>query len=176
VPQPFAAYEPLAHGRAAEAVIREAHDADLPGCAILAQNRNGGDLGAWERALQADLRAGDRLLLVAVTAGRPVGYASAGRQSYVRTGGRNVPDGWFLTGLFVDPLHRRGGVGRRLTQQRLQWLDARTNKVWYFVSALNRPSIELHRKLGFHEVTRDFVIPGVTFSGGVGILGVRGDV
>jgi GNAT superfamily N-acetyltransferase len=175
VPQPFAAYDPLAHGRASEAIIREANDADLPGCAILAQGRNGGDLDVWERALVADLRRADRLLLVAVSAGRPVGYASAGRQSYLRAGGRNVPDGWFLTGVVVDQLHRRGGIGRRLTQRRLQWLDGRTSKVWYFASALNRPSLELHRKLGFHEVTRDFTIPGVTFSGGVGVLSVRGD-
>lgn len=175
MPQPFAAYDPVAHGRPAEAVVREAHDADLPGCAILAQTRNGGDLAAWERALRADLMAADRLLLVAVTAGRPVGYACAGRQSYVRTGGRNVPDGWFLTGLVVAPPHRRGGIGRRLTQRRLQWLDGRTDKVWYFASALNRPTLELHRKLGFHEVTRDFTVPGVTFSGGTGILSVRGD-
>ena len=175
MPQPFAAYDPLAHGRPAEAIIREAHEADLPGCAILAQRRDGGDQDVWESALGADLRAADRLLLVAISAGRPVGYASVGRQSYVRTGGRSVPDGWFLTGLVVDPLHRRGGIGRRLTQARLQWLDGRTNKVWYFASAMNRASLELHRKLGFHEVTRDFVIPGVAFSGGVGILSVRGD-
>ena len=44
----------------------------------------------------------------------------------------------FLTGLVVDPLHRRGGIGRRLTQARLQWLDGRTNKVWYFASAMIR--------------------------------------
>ncbi len=176
MPQPFAAYDPLARGPLAEAIVREANDADLPGCAILAQYRNGGDLDAWEHALAADLRGRDRLLLVAVNAGRPVGYASAGRQGYASSGGRNVRDGWYLTGLVVDSLHRRGGIGRRLTQRRLDWLDSRTGRVWYFASALNRPSLELHLKLGFHEVTRDFAVPGVSFGGGVGVLSVRGDV
>jgi ribosomal protein S18 acetylase RimI-like enzyme len=176
VPQPFAAYDASTHGRPAEAIIREANDADLPGCAILAQNRNGGDLVAWERALVADLRGRDRLLLVAMSSGRPVGYASAGWQDYARRGGRNVPDGWYLTGLVVDPLHRRGAIGRRLTQRRLEWLDGRTRNVWYFANVANRPSLELHRKLGFHEVTRDFAVPGVAFDGGTGVLCVRGDV
>lgn len=175
MPQPFAAYDPLAHGRVGEAIVREANDADLPGCAILAQNRNGGDLDAWERALAADLHGRDRLLLVAMSSGRPAGYAGAGWRDYANRNGRNVPNGWYLTGLVVDPLHRRGGIGRRLTQRRLEWLDGRTGKVWYFVNALNRPSLELHRKLGFHEVTRDFAVPGVSFDGGMGVLAVRGD-
>lgn len=176
MPQPFAAYDPLGRGRSAEAIVREAHEADLPGCAILAQNRNGGDLDAWERALAADLRGRDRLLLVAVSAGRPVGYASAGWRAYAAAGGRNVPDGWYLTGLVVDPPHRRGGIARRMTQRRLHWLDGRTGKVWYFANALNRASLELHLRFGFHEVTRDFAVPGVTFDGGNGVLSVRGDV
>jgi hypothetical protein len=31
-------------------------------------------------------------------------------------------------------------------------------------------SVELHRRLGFEEVTRDFSFPGLTFEGGKGIL------
>lgn len=176
MPQPFAAYDPLAHGRPTEAIIREAQETDLLGCAILAQHRNGGDLEDWERTLSSEIRGRDRLVLVALSAGRPVGYASAGWQDYARRGGYNVRDGWYLTGLVVDPLHRRGGIGRRLTQRRLEWLDGRTGKVWYFANAVNRSSIELHRRLGFHEVTREFSIPGVTFDGGVGVLAVRGDI
>ncbi len=175
MPQPFAAWEPLAHGQLAEAIVREAYEADLPDCAILAQNRDGGDLDTWDRALAAELRGEDRMLLVAVSGGRPVGYASAGWRSYGSRGGRNVPDGWYLTGLVVDPLARRGGIGRTLTRRRLEWLDERTNKIWYISSALNWASIELHRRLGFHEVIRDCAIPGVELAGGVGILSARGD-
>ena len=31
-------------------------------------------------------------------------------------------------------------------------------------------SIDLHRQLGFVELTRDFTFPGASFEGGVGIL------
>ena len=43
-------------------------------------------------------------------------------------------------------------------------------KAYYVASAQNRVTIELHRQLGFVEVTRDFSFPNVTFTGGVGIL------
>ena len=44
-------------------------------------------------------------------------------------------------------------------------------EAWFVVNADNRASIDLHAPLGFREATRDFVQPGVTFSGrGQGIL------
>ncbi len=81
-----------------------------------------------------------------------------------------APDGWYLTGVIVTPQFRRRRIGHQLTQARLQWLAGRTSKVHYVASAQNRVTIQLHRQLGFVEVTRDFSFPDVTFTGGVGIL------
>ena len=50
------------------------------------------------------------------------------------------------------------------------WAAERAEEMWYFTNAGNRASLRLHEALGFAEVTRDFVFPGVTFTGGVGVL------
>jgi hypothetical protein len=42
--------------------------------------------------------------------------------------------------------------------------------VWYFASADNPASLDLHRDLGFREHTREFTFPGVSFAGGGGVL------
>jgi hypothetical protein len=50
------------------------------------------------------------------------------------------------------------------------WISERASEAFYFANALNRPSIDLHARLGFVELTRDFSIPGASFVGGCGIL------
>lgn len=57
-----------------------------------------------------------------------------------------------------------------LTAHRLDWVRGRAEVVYYFANARNGATIDLHRRLGFEEVTRDFAIPGVAFEGGVGVL------
>jgi ribosomal protein S18 acetylase RimI-like enzyme len=81
-----------------------------------------------------------------------------------------APRGYYLTGIFVDPAHRRGGIGFALTQARLDWIRERDDEAWFFANAWNTASIELHRRFGFDEVTRRFSFPSVTFDGGEGIL------
>ena len=44
------------------------------------------------------------------------------------------------------------------------------HRAYFVVNAANRASIDLHRELGFTEVTRDFDFPGITFTGGEGAL------
>lgn len=169
----FAAFEPDAHGDDLDATVRPATVADLDACAALAQDRNGGDLGVWQAKLAADLTEPDQLTLAAVSAGSLTGFATAGRLSFDPQESRNIADGWYLTGVVVHPAHRRRGLGRRLLQARLDWLDLRSDQVWYFASAANLTSLELHRGFGFEEVTRDFIVPKVSFTGGVGVLCVR---
>ena len=58
-----------------------------------------------------------------------------------------------------------------LTRRRLGWIAGRgATEAYYFANAQNLASIDLHAKLGFVELTRDFHVPGATFAGGVGIL------
>jgi ribosomal protein S18 acetylase RimI-like enzyme len=73
--------------------------------------------------------------------------------------------------LSVAPSHRRRGVGLTLTRHRLERLRRRrVEEVWFFASAANPVTIDLHERLGFEEFARDFANPGVTFTGGAGIL------
>ena len=168
----FAQYEPDSHGVAAAIEVRPLLTGDLERCAELAVERNGLDVGTWRASFERSLEAADRQTFVALSGGRVIGYASTAWMDPAAHGGVNAPRGWYLTGVVVAPDARRRGAGRRLTEARLTWLAERTEQVWYFATALNRPSLDLHAALGFREVTRDFSIPGVTFSGGEGVLSV----
>ena len=57
-----------------------------------------------------------------------------------------------------------------LTRQRLAWISERADEAYYFSNARNRVSVDLHRQLGFVEVTRDFAFPDASFEEGEGIL------
>ncbi|MBU3978025.1 GNAT family N-acetyltransferase [Propionicimonas sp.] len=169
----FAEFEPDAHGEPVAAVVRLATESDLDACADLAQQRNGGELDTWRSRLAVDLADPEKLLVVAEVDGAVVGHAGAGWLSFDPELAVNLKDGWYLTGVVVAPSQRRRGLGRRLVQARLDWLAARTDRAWYFAAAENQASLQLHRELGFSEVTRSFEVPGVSFTGGVGVLSVR---
>lgn len=115
--------------------------------------------------------AGRGLILVAEHDGRLTAFAKASVFSPAADAPANTaPPGWYLSGVIVVPEYRRRGIGRRLTQARLGWIGERASRAFYFTNARNQVSIDLHRDLGFVEVTRDFTFPGVTFEGGSGIL------
>ena len=121
----------------------------------------------FERTLAAD----DKILFVAEVAGEIVGYARAVTYASGADAPPDVvPDGIYLMGLVVAEGWRRKGIAEQLTTARLEWGWARGDVVWYFASADNRPSLDLHSQLGFREVTRAFSYPGLTFTGGVGVL------
>ena len=144
-PELFAAYQPNRGPRdlTTSVAIRAATPADAPWLADLVVAREGGD--------PRDHRA-----------------------RFIREAGPNspvgCPTGWYLAGVIVAMTARRRGVGRSLTQRRLAWIQARASEAFYFVNARNLASIDLHAAFGFQEVTRDFRVPGVTFSGGERIL------
>ena len=154
------------------ASIRDAVADDIASCAALARSASSKrDLADWSEALRGDLTSPGQHLSVAEAGGEIIGYgrvmlflpsadAPAG----------TAPRGYYLTGMFVRPDHRRVGIGTALTRARLAWISEHDDRAWYFANARNAASIELHRRLGFREVTRDFSFPGVTFDGGVGVL------
>jgi ribosomal protein S18 acetylase RimI-like enzyme len=170
----FAAFEPDAHGESVASIVRLATEADLEPCADLACRRNGGDLATWRSRLSVDLADPEKLVVVAEVDGVVAGHAGAAWLSFDSELADNVKDGWYLTGIVVEPAQRRRGIGRSLVQARLDWLASRADRAWYFASAQNQASLLLHRGLGFSEVSRRFTVPGVTFTGGVGVLCVRG--
>ncbi len=169
----FAEFDPDAHGEPVSAVVRPAVEADLDACAQLAAERNGGAAESWRSRLAVDLADPEKLLVVAECDGVVAGHAGAGWLSFDPVLARNVKDGWYLTGVLVDPALRRRGLGARLVEARLNWLSSRADRVWYFAAAQNQASLRLHRGFGFSEVTRSFAVPGVSFTGGEGVLCVR---
>lgn len=142
---------------------------DVRACATLAAAREDEPMDRWIGAFQRALEDDRQLVLVARSGSDLVGY---GKASWLQLPADcNAPSGWYLTGVVVDPAVRRRGVGRLLTRARLIELRRRgVRQVWYFANALNQASLALHAHLGFGEITRDFAIPGVTFSGGQGAL------
>jgi ribosomal protein S18 acetylase RimI-like enzyme len=142
---------------------------------VLASARSGATIeeerAGFGRELAATEGSEDRLLLVAEITPAIVGLA---RARYFRPGAdapvNTAPAGWYLAGLIVSAAHRRRGIGALLTQRRLLWIAARADEAFYFANARNRVSRHLHGRFGFTELSRDFVYPGVTFTGGAGIL------
>ncbi|MGH6628448.1 MAG: GNAT family N-acetyltransferase [Burkholderiales bacterium] len=155
--------------------VRPAWMEDVNGLAALHQEREGGDLGQHRERYRSELTEDPdwqrRLLLVAEDGAALAGF---GRVLYFQPPPNSpaniAPAGWYLMGLIVTPAYRRRGIGAELTGRRLRWIAERAGEAFYFVNAQNRASIALHEAFQFEELTRDFIYPGVTFTGGVGIL------
>ncbi len=154
---------------------------DVAGCVQLAVDLLAHEPTKRRAKLRADIAAerdgrdgtapDSKALFVARISGRVVAYSRVELWTPPPDGpATDAPAGWYLMGLLVDPAHRRTGVGRELTRLRLDWLRARTDRVWYFSNARNHASLALHAEHGFREVTREFNFPTVTFEGGVGVL------
>jgi ribosomal protein S18 acetylase RimI-like enzyme len=161
--------------RPPDLVIRPAEVKDAEGLAVLKEEREGGSAAEHREGFLAELAGGgadrERMLLVAECGGALAGFARAALfRPAPDAPARTAPAGWFLAGLYVTPAWRGRGIGAKLTEERLRWLAGRAGEIFYFVNARNRSSIALHAGFGFEEMTREFEYPGVTFTGGVGIL------
>lgn len=166
----FADYRPDEHGSPLDGVeLRRATRDDLPAIARLMEMRGDGDRAGWIDRLGYFLDQGE-LIQVALHDEDLIGYGRLAWQTPGDWGGRNAPDGYYLSGMIVDPRYRRHGIGRALTKARCDWAWARGERVHFVVNALNQASMDLHRELGFRELTRDFDFPGITFTGGAGVL------
>ena len=168
----FATYEPdRPSAERAVPTIAPLGLAAVAECAALAAAREGDDMARWAEVFRRRAEADPVTTFVARVDGEIAGFGAVGWLDNAEAdGARRVPPGWFLTGLVVAPAWRRRGIGAALTAHRLDWLRGRADVVYYFANARNGATIDLHRRLGFEEVTRDFAIPGVAFAGGVGVL------
>ena len=154
--------------------IRPAAVGDLEACAAIAAEREGEALEKWLgafRRLHEASESGESCLLVAEVGSRVVGFGKAARFSPAADAPANsAPAGWYLSGVVVSPVWRRRGIAAQLTRARLSWIATRSDKAYYFANVRNQVSIDLHRGLGFVELTRDFHHPYAQFEGGVGVL------
>jgi ribosomal protein S18 acetylase RimI-like enzyme len=112
----------------------------------------------------------ENLFLVARIAGQLAGFARAEFVQHKPTPYEHVPQGWYLVGVIIDAAHRRRGIGLELTRARLAWIGKRAREAYYFANSTNRATIDLHARLGFREIMRDFTFPRATFTGGLGVL------
>jgi ribosomal protein S18 acetylase RimI-like enzyme len=156
-------------------LIRPALPTDATELGRIEAAREGGDAAQYasrlERAILSLGTASEGLILAAQHSGKLVGTAKVRHFVPSNDAPRNVaPAGWYLSGVIVVPEYRRRGIGRHLTEARLDWIAQRDQWAYYFSNAQNRVSIELHQQFGFVELTRDFTYPGVMFEGGIGVL------
>ena len=166
----FAQYDPDAHGDRLEGVtIRDGTLVDVRRVAEIYAEREGDSADRVEPLITKEFEKHapewkERYVGVALVAGRVEAY---GRAAYLRmsqkAGVEGMPDGWYLSGLVVDPGFRRRGIGQQLLEHRLHRLAKLTDTVRYFVSDQNLPSINLHRKLGFIEERRGVSFPRTDF-------------
>jgi ribosomal protein S18 acetylase RimI-like enzyme len=124
------------------------------------------------RRFETDLSEDESHVVVAMAGGELVGYGRCAWFTHPPQTPTNVaPEGYYMGGLLVETSSRQRGIGEALTRARMQWVFEHAPEAWYFTHARNLASLALHAKLGFIEVTRDFVYPRVSFDGGVGVLG-----
>jgi RimJ/RimL family protein N-acetyltransferase len=70
-----------------------------------------------------------------------------------------IPAGYLLLGTWVEPAHRRKGIGLALASKRLEWIRLRSSEAWYWTEHENIPSQRLHERLGFQPYSDDFWFP-----------------
>jgi ribosomal protein S18 acetylase RimI-like enzyme len=151
--------------------IEPASGADLAEAANLAVLHSGRDQAYWLTRLAGGARKPGCCLLIAHHDSRVAGYGRVTRFDPPPDSPANVvPAGYYLGGVVVHPAFRRMGIGDRLTKARMDWTAGRADEIWYLTNAANEASLRLHERHGFHEMTRDFAYPGVTFAGGAGVL------
>ena len=169
----WATYEPDRRGTPDPhaVLIRPATIADCAEIATISVERDGGNIADAEIRCERDIIDEERLLLVAATANGLAAFGRAGHWGPPEGAPADVaPAGWYLFGVVVRDVWRRHGIGLDLTRRRLDWIRERADEAFYFANARNRPSIDLHARLGFIELTREFTFPGASFEGGAGIL------
>jgi len=148
-------YEPDKHGRSTRADVRAATTDDIETLARIDEAYGLGSVetlvprivASFERVARGEVRA---YTCVAAVKGEVVGYGVCRFRAWSeKEGDSGLPDGWYLSGLQVLSGHRRRGIGRALTENRLKWLSERTEVVYYNADEVNGPSIELLRGVGF---------------------------
>jgi aminoglycoside 6'-N-acetyltransferase I len=126
--------------------VRPGHTSDVSQCLeILASIQR--STAGWERTLLRTAIDGtdQHARFVADAGSRVVGY---GRAVYVDRPTMPIA-GWYLLGVVVHESWRRRGIGRALTTARLDWIAQHASVAYCPIHRLNRPSIAMHRQLGF---------------------------
>jgi ribosomal protein S18 acetylase RimI-like enzyme len=109
-----------------------------------------GDLG---EQFASDITDDSRQMFVAKANGQVVAYGRVAEMA-ADEAAPGTPDGWYLSGVLVEPAWRGRGIATALTRARLRWAFARTDEVFYVAGVDNITSLHLHAALGFRELKR----------------------
>lgn len=100
---------------------------------------------------QQEAEKGNAVTLVAFFNGEAIGFVEAElRQDFV-PGAINRPI-WYVEGIFVEPKHRRAGVGAELVRGLAQRVNA--TELASDTEPDNKDSLQFHQAIGFREVER----------------------
>ncbi|HEY3560137.1 MAG TPA: GNAT family N-acetyltransferase [Kribbella sp.] len=172
----FAEYRPGVLRHSVDVVVRPAAGADLGVCAELIVSRTGGSAEERRQRLERDLADPERYTVVAEVAGAVVGYGAVIRHQVSPEHPPNVaPDGYYLIGLIISPDWRRHGIGELLTRERMRWTAERAGEIYSFANLANGAILDLDKRFGFTEVTRDFTFPNAPLKPGTCVL-LRADL
>ncbi|UYM07516.1 GNAT family N-acetyltransferase [Solicola gregarius] len=163
----FAAYDPRPRHAVWPGSVRLARPSDIETVAALSVTRDGGERAERAERLRRHIDAETSALHVGTIDDGVVGFGLIRELTFDEG---SPPDGLYLGGVVIAEAWRRQGLAYALTAARLEWARERSDVVWYFANARNRASIALHDRFGFEEHTRDVRVPGVTFTGGEGVL------
>lgn len=139
---------------------------DLPNLANIVIEREGGEYQKIVEQFQQYLLTESAQLFIAKVDGEIVGFG----KSRLFTGGEYQYEGWYLSGVIVKSKFRGCGIGRALTEKRVEALQEVTKSIYYFVNSTNKVSVELHAHLGFKLLVKPFEFPNVVFESGHGCL------
>jgi len=136
---------------------------DIESCvAVLREHEPNHDADEWTARFGRDVADLEKHPVVALVDDVVVGYA---RTMPFEPDGASpadtAPGGYYLLGLVVASAHRRRGLGRLLTEERLQWVTARAAAVYYYTRRENIASQQMHERLGFRELTSNFWFPAL---------------
>lgn len=143
-----------------EVEVREATDADLDATVELIAAHRGGDVEQWRRLFDTALHDPQRHFVVAILDGRVVGFGHTKLVEGDQDHDASPPAGWYLSGVTVDPSHRRQGIGTALTRARLDRLRGSTDVVHYAAELDNTATLALHALFGFRDTGRRVHVPG----------------
>ncbi|NYE94754.1 ribosomal protein S18 acetylase RimI-like enzyme [Psychromicrobium silvestre] len=151
---------------ALDVVLRRVGEGDVEALVEIEGQVRGTEAQSLRDGFSRKLSKGNSAIFVAEYASI-LGYSEV---AWLSDDGGQAPEGYYLVGCTVPSKWRRRGIGRLLTQIRLEWIAERSPKALYFANAQNLASLAMHQEFGFTEVARGPRFQRTEFTGGEGIL------
>ena len=148
-------------------LVRRATLADVPQMVAVAAHRVPGKVDRLLEELTMRIKATDTCAgFVVVEDAEVVGWSIVRHVESTVVDADHAPPGWYLMGVIIRDDRQRRGYGAALTRARLDWLETRTDCVYYFTEADNEASRRLHASFGFQWVRDGLTHRTLTFDGG----------